>query len=69
MNPRKDIAAAGKARANAFMAQFADYEKSPAYQRRKKALDDRLPKTFLESARVASRNYARFLDLLRMNLK
>ena len=45
MNPRKDIAAAGKARANAFMAQFADYEKSPAYQRRKKALDDRQAKS------------------------
>ena len=45
MNPRKDIAVAGKARANAFMARFADYEKSPAYQRRKKALDNRQAKS------------------------
>ena len=45
MIPRNDVAAAGKARANAFMARFADYEKSAAYQKRKKALDDRQAKS------------------------
>lgn len=33
--------AEGKARADAFMRQFADYETTPAHRRRRQALDDR----------------------------
>ena len=38
---KSQIAAAGKARADAFMAKFADYSTTPTYRRRRKALDER----------------------------
>ena len=37
---KSQIAADGKARADAFMAKFADYSTTPTYRRRRKALDD-----------------------------
>ena len=38
---KSQIAADGKARADAFMAKFADYSTTPTYRRRRKALDDK----------------------------
>lgn len=38
---KSQIAADGKARADAFMAKFADYSTTPTYRRRRKALDER----------------------------
>ena len=38
---KSQIAADGKARADAFMAKFADYSTTPTYHRRRKALDER----------------------------
>ena len=38
---KSQIAADGKARADAFMAKFMDYSTTPAYRRRRKALDER----------------------------
>ena len=38
---KEKIAADGKARAEAFMAKFANYATTPEYRRRRKALDER----------------------------
>ena len=38
---KSQIAADGKARADAFMAKFADYSTTPTYRRRRNALDER----------------------------
>lgn len=42
---KSQIAADGKARADAFMAKFADYSTTPTYRRRRKALDERQART------------------------